>query len=264
MTAVPLKWEEVLMPLLQKYKLNITWGDQDLLNILFYHNPESLYVFPCQWNYRPDHCMYGSNCQQAEQEGVFILHGNRGVYHTDKQPAFRAIYEAIQKYPFGENMEVSLLQPLEAWLQTTTHTYCGRASHLFTKKLKQSIKSIQQDVTQKRWWSSPANTSPLLVPNVSLLPLNYFCADEELEESTSNRHSYTNCIITWWKWRRMICGTGLKCYMIPVLVHVWPMNSKSSYTGFLILVEKAVSPLCPGEILDFTLTRTLPLLKTIR
>ncbi|XP_041853829.1 glucoside xylosyltransferase 1-like isoform X2 [Melanotaenia boesemani] len=150
MTAVPLKWEEVLMPLLQKYKLNITWGDQDLLNILFYHNPESLYVFPCQWNYRPDHCMYGSNCQQAEQEGVFILHGNRGVYHTDKQPAFRAVYEAIQKYPFGENMEVSLLQPLEAWLQTTTHTYCGRASHLFTKRLKQIIKSIQQDATRKR------------------------------------------------------------------------------------------------------------------
>ncbi len=58
---------------------------------------ESLYVFPCQWNYRPDHCIYGSNCQQAEQEGVFILHGNRGVYHDDKQPAFRAVYEAIQK-----------------------------------------------------------------------------------------------------------------------------------------------------------------------
>lgn len=58
---------------------------------------ESLYMFPCQWNYRPDHCIYGSNCQQAEQEGVFILHGNRGVYHDDKQPAFQAVYEAIQK-----------------------------------------------------------------------------------------------------------------------------------------------------------------------
>ncbi|XP_040894599.1 glucoside xylosyltransferase 1-like isoform X2 [Toxotes jaculatrix] len=150
MTAVALRWEEILMPLLQKYKLNITWGDQDLLNIIFHHNPESLYVFPCQWNYRPDHCIYGSNCQQAEREGVFILHGNRGVYHDDKQPAFRAVYEAIQKYPFGENMEASLLQPLEASLQNTTHTYCGRTSHLFTKRLKQSIMSVQQDITQKR------------------------------------------------------------------------------------------------------------------
>ncbi|CAI5665287.1 glucoside xylosyltransferase 1 isoform X1 [Oreochromis niloticus] len=150
MTTVVLKWEEMLMPLLQKYKLNITWGDQDLLNIIFHHNPESLYVFPCQWNYRPDHCIYGSNCQQAEQEGVFILHGNRGVYHDDKQPAFRAVYEAIQKYQFGDNLETSLLGPLETSLQTTTHTYCGRASHLLTKKLKQSIMSVQQDTTRRR------------------------------------------------------------------------------------------------------------------
>ncbi|XP_031721510.1 glucoside xylosyltransferase 1 [Anarrhichthys ocellatus] len=150
MTTVALKWEEILMPLYQKYKLNITWGDQDLLNVIFHHNPESLYVFPCQWNYRPDHCIYGSNCQQADREGVFILHGNRGVYHDDKQPAFRAVYEAIRKYTFGENMETSLLQPLEASLQTTTNTYCGRASHLFTKKLKGSIASVQRDVTQRR------------------------------------------------------------------------------------------------------------------
>ncbi|XP_024137709.1 glucoside xylosyltransferase 1 isoform X2 [Oryzias melastigma] len=144
MTAVALKWEEMLMPLLQKYKLNITWGDQDLLNIIFHHNPESLYVFPCQWNYRPDHCMYGSNCAQAEREGVFILHGNRGVYHNDKQPAFQAVYKTIQKYQFGENLETSLLKPLEAALQSAAHTYCGRASPLFTKRLKESIRSVQQ------------------------------------------------------------------------------------------------------------------------
>uniref|UniRef100_A0A3P9HPV5 Glucoside xylosyltransferase 1 n=1 Tax=Oryzias latipes TaxID=8090 RepID=A0A3P9HPV5_ORYLA len=144
MTAVALKWEEMLMPLLQKYKLNITWGDQDLLNIIFHHNPESLYVFPCQWNYRPDHCMYGSNCAQAEREGVFILHGNRGVYHNDKQPAFQAVYKTIQKYQFGENLETSLLKPLEAALQSATHTYCGKAGPLLTKRLKESIRSVQQ------------------------------------------------------------------------------------------------------------------------
>uniref|UniRef100_A0A4W6D6Y2 Glucoside xylosyltransferase 1 n=1 Tax=Lates calcarifer TaxID=8187 RepID=A0A4W6D6Y2_LATCA len=97
MTSVGLRWEELLMPLLQKYKLNITWGDQDLLNIIFHHNPESLLEFPCQWNYRPDHCIYGSNCASAEEDGVYILHGNRGVYHDHKQPAFRAVYEAIRQ-----------------------------------------------------------------------------------------------------------------------------------------------------------------------
>lgn len=60
-------------------------------------------MFPCQWNYRPDHCIYGSNCHEAEREGVFILHGNRGVYHDDKQPAFRAVYEAIQKVEEASN-----------------------------------------------------------------------------------------------------------------------------------------------------------------
>ncbi|XP_053741328.1 glucoside xylosyltransferase 1-like isoform X2 [Synchiropus splendidus] len=144
MTSVTLRWKEILVPLLQKYKLNITWGDQDLLNIIFHHNPESLYVFPCQWNYRPDHCIYGSNCQEADKDGVFILHGNRGVYHDDKQPAFRAVYEAIKEYSFGDNMTASLLQPLEESLQKTTHTYCGRASHLFTKRLKHSIMSVER------------------------------------------------------------------------------------------------------------------------
>ncbi|XP_025755484.1 glucoside xylosyltransferase 1 isoform X2 [Oreochromis niloticus] len=100
MTSVGLRWEELLMPLLQKYKLNITWGDQDLLNIIFHYNPESLLEFPCQWNYRPDHCIYGSNCASAEEDGIYILHGNRGVYHDYKQPAFRAVYEAIKKNDF--------------------------------------------------------------------------------------------------------------------------------------------------------------------
>uniref|UniRef100_A0A3B3TUD8 UDP-D-xylose:beta-D-glucoside alpha-1,3-D-xylosyltransferase n=1 Tax=Poecilia latipinna TaxID=48699 RepID=A0A3B3TUD8_9TELE len=96
-----LLWEDLLHPLHQKYKNHITWGDQDLLNIIFHYNPEHLYIFPCQWNYRPDHCMYGSNCKGAEQEGVSILHGNRGVYHDDKQPAFKVVYDAIHNVSTG-------------------------------------------------------------------------------------------------------------------------------------------------------------------
>ncbi|KAJ8269783.1 hypothetical protein COCON_G00123900 [Conger conger] len=143
MTSVSLSWEDLLMPLLQKYKLNITWGDQDLLNIIFHHNPESLFVFPCQWNFRPDHCIYGSNCAPAEEEGVFILHGNRGVYHDEKQPAFRAMYDAINQYVFGADPLQTLLFPLEERLQGTTHTYCGRARHLLTKRLQLSVQSLR-------------------------------------------------------------------------------------------------------------------------
>ncbi|XP_048825838.1 glucoside xylosyltransferase 1-like isoform X2 [Brienomyrus brachyistius] len=145
MTSVALRWNDLLIPLLQKYKLNITWGDQDLLNIIFHHNPESLFLVPCQWNYRPDHCIYGSNCIPAEQEGVFILHGNRGVYHDEKQPSFRAVYQAFQRYTFGEDLVESLLLPLEEDLRKTTHTYCGRAGHLFTKRLQLSVRTSQGD-----------------------------------------------------------------------------------------------------------------------
>ncbi|XP_059538567.1 glucoside xylosyltransferase 1 isoform X1 [Myotis daubentonii] len=139
MTTVRMRWGDILMPLLKKYKLNITWGDQDLLNIIFFHNPESLFVFPCQWNYRPDHCIYGSNCQEAEEEGIFILHGNRGVYHDDKQPAFRAIYEALRNCSFEDDHIRSLLKPLELELQKTVHTYCGKIYKIFIKRLTKSI-----------------------------------------------------------------------------------------------------------------------------
>ncbi|XP_061217158.1 glucoside xylosyltransferase 1 isoform X1 [Neopsephotus bourkii] len=142
MTPARLQWGEILMPLLKKYKLNITWGDQDLLNIMFFHNPESLYVFPCQWNYRPDHCIYGSNCKEAEEEGIFILHGNRGVYHDEKQPTFRAVYEAIKNYSFGDDLLHSLLQPLELELRKTMHTYCGRVYKVFIKQLTKSIRDL--------------------------------------------------------------------------------------------------------------------------
>lgn len=50
--------------------------------------------------------MYGSNCKEAEEEGVSILHGNRGVYHDDKQPAFKVVYDAIRdvSIPAGESL----------------------------------------------------------------------------------------------------------------------------------------------------------------
>ncbi|XP_077355646.1 glucoside xylosyltransferase 1 isoform X2 [Festucalex cinctus] len=142
MTSVELRWEELLMPLLQKYKLNITWGDQDLLNIIFHYNPELLLEFPCQWNYRPDHCIYGSNCASAEDNGVYVLHGNRGVYHDRKQPAFRAVYEAIRKYPFGADPASTLLAPLEKDLLQSTHTYCGKSHALFTKALARGLAGV--------------------------------------------------------------------------------------------------------------------------
>lgn len=135
-----LSWEDILHPLYQKYKNHITWGDQDLLNIIFHYNPECLFIFPCQWNYRPDHCMYGSNCKGAEKEGVSILHGNRGVYHDDKQPAFKVVYDAICDFPFEDNMFQSLFYPIQTKFLDTVNTLCGRIPQVFLKQIEKTMK----------------------------------------------------------------------------------------------------------------------------
>ncbi|KAL3977768.1 nuclear receptor co-repressor 2 [Sarotherodon galilaeus] len=145
MIPTGLSWEDLLHPLYQKYKNHITWGDQDLLNIIFHYNPERLFIFPCQWNYRPDHCMYGSNCKGAEEEGVSILHGNRGVYHDDKQPAFKVVYDAIHNFPFEDNMFQSLFYPIQTKFLETVNTLCGRIPQVFLKQIEKTMRKVFED-----------------------------------------------------------------------------------------------------------------------
>lgn len=38
-----------------------------------------------------------SVCKSAEEDGIFVLHGNRGTFHTEKQPTFKAIYTVIEE-----------------------------------------------------------------------------------------------------------------------------------------------------------------------
>jgi UDP-xylose:glucoside alpha-1,3-xylosyltransferase len=67
---------------------------------------DKLYIYPCRYNYRPDHCMYMSVCESADKEGVAVLHGNRGSFHSEKQPAFRAVYRAMEEV--STNLEILL------------------------------------------------------------------------------------------------------------------------------------------------------------
>lgn len=41
--------------------------------------------------------MYMSVCKPAENEGVAVIHGSRGFFHSEKQPAFQAIYRAFEE-----------------------------------------------------------------------------------------------------------------------------------------------------------------------
>lgn len=134
------KWNLYMLPLFKEYKLKITWGDQDLINILFAYYPERLYVFPCQFNYRPDHCMYMSVCDAPN--GIQILHGNRGYFHSEKQPIFSAIYHLIENYQLGTDLYRNLVEPLESTLSSDDiqHTSCGKIHDKFLKQFKNVFK----------------------------------------------------------------------------------------------------------------------------
>jgi UDP-xylose:glucoside alpha-1,3-xylosyltransferase len=70
---------------------------------------DKLYVYECDWNYRPDHCMYGSNCNAADAHGAKVLHGCRRCFHNDKIPAFKAVYEIFDNVRNTITILISLL-----------------------------------------------------------------------------------------------------------------------------------------------------------
>lgn len=123
------------------------FADQDLLNIYFHEHPERVLPIPCDWNYRPDHCIYGSNCPLATNtvglwsqcppspattpalltsalnsdiwQGAWLVHGNRGVFQNrlddekvhavNRQPAFYYLFELVRDAP-GERITVGDFQ----------------------------------------------------------------------------------------------------------------------------------------------------------
>ncbi|KAG4080157.1 hypothetical protein HA402_008228 [Bradysia odoriphaga] len=137
------KWEEYILPLYKEFKLKITWGDQDLINILFYYHPDKLYLFPCEWNYRPDHCMYMPVCKAAT--GVKILHGNRGYFHADKQPIFSTTFRIIQEYRLGDDLYNNFLMTLESALadSTVVQSNCGKVSDKLLIKARELFKEVE-------------------------------------------------------------------------------------------------------------------------
>ncbi|XP_054640794.1 glucoside xylosyltransferase 2-like isoform X2 [Dunckerocampus dactyliophorus] len=144
LSADSLSWEDILQPLYQKYKKYIQWGDQDLLNIIFHYNPERLFLLPCQWNYRSDHCSNGNFCQGAEEEGVSILHGNRHVFHSSMKPAFRVVYEAMRDFPIWDKTVQSLFCHMKTKLLRTAKTKCGRTPQVFLKQIEKRTRKVLQ------------------------------------------------------------------------------------------------------------------------
>ncbi|XP_013379837.1 glucoside xylosyltransferase 1 [Lingula anatina] len=137
-------WIELVTKFYEVYKLNITWGDQDLINIVFHFHPDKLFELTCDWNYRPDHCMYMSVCKDGEKEGISVVHGNRGVYHNDKQPVFKAVYEAFKQYNIGDDLRSGLLQQMRENIDKGPKSNCGDVKHIFTKQLEKQVTLFEE------------------------------------------------------------------------------------------------------------------------
>lgn len=125
------RWTDYVIPIHKEYKLKITWGDQDIINIIFHFHPERLYIYPCRYNYRPDHCMYMSVCTDAEKDGALVVHGSRGTFHSQKQPPFRAVYRAMQQYQLDTDKYENLLLPMSNYLMLEDNSTCGKVWKVF-------------------------------------------------------------------------------------------------------------------------------------
>jgi hypothetical protein len=100
-----------------------------------------MYEFSCDWNYRPDHCIYENNCPMAEFDGIKILHGCRSAFHNDKYPEFKSIYQIINQWKFESNLKSSLLTKIKLNLKNFSLTNCGKSHEIFTKHLSKEISS---------------------------------------------------------------------------------------------------------------------------
>jgi UDP-xylose:glucoside alpha-1,3-xylosyltransferase len=132
------RWTQRMWPIYKQYQHDLTWGDQDIINIVFAGNPDKLFVFDCAWNYRPDHCMYMSVCKRAKLDGAFIVHGSRGYSHSEKQPPFRILYEAFQRFrPAKDDLSTHLVQPLHDELAglDASKSNCAKVFNVFLKQL---------------------------------------------------------------------------------------------------------------------------------
>jgi UDP-xylose:glucoside alpha-1,3-xylosyltransferase len=130
-------WRERMIDYRARYT-SVPWGDQDLINIYFHDSPEELSVFACDFNYRPDHCQYGSDCHPAEVSGASVLHGNRGSFHTGKVPAYKAVYDTYGAFDLERDPAElpGAIRSALAALSGDEHG-CSKVPGIFEKRVSQ-------------------------------------------------------------------------------------------------------------------------------
>lgn len=87
--------------------------------------------------------MYMSVCPAPE--GIGILHGNRGYFHADKQPAFKTAYRIVEEYTLGTDLYRNFLMQFESALSDDIvhKSNCGKAADKFLIQSKELFKETE-------------------------------------------------------------------------------------------------------------------------
>ncbi len=134
------KFFDDLEPIVIKYGNDIKWFVNDVMGIYLYNNPDKYLELPCSWNYLTDHCRIGQLCENAELNGVAVLHGSRSSFFLEIEPSFKAIYSVFRDYEFNSDIN-NLVMNLSESLNKTSDTNCRKLSHIFLKYVNKFIEN---------------------------------------------------------------------------------------------------------------------------
>lgn len=78
-------------------------------------------------------------------DGIRILHGNRGYFHADKQPAFATAYRIVEEYTLGTDLYRNFLMQFESALadDNVRKSNCGKAADKFLIQSKELFKETE-------------------------------------------------------------------------------------------------------------------------
>lgn len=87
--------------------------------------------------------MYMNVCKTTN--GIQVIHGNRGYFHSELQPAFSATYRTIEQYQLGTDLYLNMLLSLELALtdSVVADSNCGRNIDQFLYVVRSVIKKSE-------------------------------------------------------------------------------------------------------------------------
>jgi len=136
----------------REYREILRWGDQDILNIYLHSHPEHVYLLPCEWNYRMNHCdcEYGGGdckCKGAEVKGAAIFHGNKGSFLTaSKYPFANAFYETYNKYDLLHGSPKDLIEELVKSLSVKSGVKCKRLKSILMRRVREQFDDKENEL----------------------------------------------------------------------------------------------------------------------